>query len=165
MELWRIERKYGRRFIPRSWLGWFLYEITQKPPETFFRKLLVSFFNRLRNIKRRLHIQIGAKTEKVVDSYGFCRWDNRIEGRGKIELPWYGKRGWSRLRLRVEPLSDQYEIQINGKPAQSIILKDGFLWVDVPEDRANHWFITIECLIKQSWRLLDFWCQLNELKP
>jgi GT2 family glycosyltransferase len=164
MELWRIERKYGKRFIPRSWLGWFLYETTQKPPETLFRKLLIYILDQLRSLKGRLHIQIGSKTEKIIDSYGFCRWDNRIEGRGKIEMPWYGKQGWSKIRLRVEPISDQYEIQINGKPAQNIILKDDFLWVDVPEDQTNHWFITIECLIRKSWQLVDFSCQLNQSK-
>ena len=54
LEIWRIERKYGHRFFPRSWLGFFLFDLSFTNRKNLVEKYFFVLLNYLRRLKNRL---------------------------------------------------------------------------------------------------------------
>ena len=51
-EIWRIERKYGHRLFPRSWMGAYLYDLGFSERKSLFDKYAFIILKKLRQIKR-----------------------------------------------------------------------------------------------------------------
>jgi len=161
LEIWRIERKYGGRLLPRSWVGFYLYDLMFKSGRTMKDTALLNLLKLLRYVKTRLVRSTTSKRHSKETLYGFHRWEPVVEGRGTIRLPWYDKRPWKKINLRVEPEGRTFEIAINDFPADTVRAERGLVSVKVPHLDDPYRIITIACREKISWKLSDFSCELN----
>jgi glycosyltransferase involved in cell wall biosynthesis len=164
-EIWRIERKYGHRLLPLSWPGFYFYDLTFKTEKTMTEKAYFYILNLLRHLKKGIiRIRNFGKGDRQT-IYGFHRWDNVVQGNCTIFLPWYDKRQWSKLRIKIKPPHNRYHIQINGEPCWYKESEQGFLVADVPALKAPCREISIQCPEKAKWRLLGFSCELVKNDP
>lgn len=161
-EIWRIERKYGRRLLPFSWLGFYLFDLSFKTKKTVAERIAFNGLGFLRRLKKRLHKIRYSRNEVNRTIYGFRRWEPLVEGRCVIHLPWYDKRKWKRLRLTVHPTGELYQITVNDAYTQGLLAKEGSLLVDVPPLEEAYRKISIECLARHQWSLFEFSCELTE---
>ncbi len=161
MEIWRIERKYGRRIYPSSWLGSFLYFSKFKPVKSFPERLLLQCLEVLRNAKRAV---LGTtKHGRMLGGtlYGFHRWEPLVQGAGTIRLPWYGKSGWKHLTLGVDPPEAVYRIGIDDGQAVDLRAKGGRVRLEPPPSTGPERAITVECLERKTWKFLDLSWELT----
>lgn len=159
-EIWRIDRKYGHRVMPFSWLGFYLYDLSFKTRKTSLEKIAFIILRLVGQLKKRFFKVKCLKDESNTMIYGFRRLEPVVvEQRCVIHLPWYDKREWRRLCLRVEPGSELYDIRINDTD-NSVSAKGGRIFLDVPYDNQPSRKIVIECPGRRQWKLLQFWCEL-----
>jgi len=159
-EIWRIERKYGRRLMPLSWIGFYRYDLSFKEKRNFLEDFFLYLLDRLRQSKKRLKSfkRSGGHIRKTL--YGFHRWEPVVEKGCTIHIPWYDKRPWQRLCLRVEPFDRAYIIKINDERCQCTGSETDRLMIDVPNITGPYRKISISRSKKGAWRLLDFYCEL-----
>jgi len=160
-EIWRIEKKYGRRKIPRSWAGAYLFDLAFNDNKSRFEKTAFSVLKNIRTIKRKLLFQSNKASLKLKTIYGIYPLDTLVDGCGIIHLPWYDPRRWSALRLKVYPANDRYQVEINGRVCQQIRCENGHLVVQLPHLETPQREIFIRCEERQQWRLLDFGCEFD----
>jgi glycosyltransferase involved in cell wall biosynthesis len=161
-EIYRIERKYGNKILPLSCLGSYYYGLTFKRKKTIAEQISFHLLSLLRRFKKRVYKMRDSRNGPCETNYGFHRWEPVVEGRGTIHLPWYDKRKWGRLYLRVNPVNNKYRIRINGEPCNYVSSEQGCLVVEVPALSGPYRKISIECLEKDRWKLLGFWCDLTK---
>ena len=161
-EIYRIERKYGNRILPLSCLGSYYYGLTFKEKQTIPEQMSFHFLSILRCFKKRIYKIRDSKNGSCETNYGFHRWEPVVEGRGTIHLLWYNKRKWSKLYLEVHPANNKYRIKINGEPCNYVSSEEGCLVAEVPALSGPYRKISIECLEKDRWKLLGFWCDLTK---
>ena len=152
MEIWRIEHRYGKRLLPSSWFGTYLFDLLQKEKLTFIENVSKTGLNLLRKLKQRTTV---TKTETL---YGFNKWQQIVEGEANIQIPWYGKNEWSQLALKVSPRPDlnDYIVNINGNDCE-IAFDDALrLVVKVPRIKSAFRNISIKCISSRFWQLNDF---------
>ena len=159
-EIRQIERKYGHRVIPLSWMGFYFYDLRYKKRKAYYEKIAFTVLRLLRNWKKRFFRIKYSKNESNTIIYGFQRWEPVVEQRCVIHLPWYDKRQWRRLCLHVEPGSETYNIRINDID-NSVSAKGGLIFLDVPYINQPYRKIVIECAGRRQWKLLRFWCELD----
>jgi glycosyltransferase involved in cell wall biosynthesis len=159
-EIWRIERKYGHRSLPLSWAGFYFYDLTFKTKKTMTEMACFFILGLLRRAKKSIYKTryLTRGTRQTI--YGFQRWDNVVKGDCTICLPWYDKRQWSKLHLRVKPPHNRYRIQIDGEQCLYRGSERGLLVAEVPPLKAPYREISIQCPEKTRWRLLGFSCEL-----
>jgi len=160
-EIWRNEKKYGHRLIPRSWAGAYLFDIGFLETKSRFEKIAFSVLNNMRSIKRRLLFKINRSSNRMKTIYGFYPLDTMVDECGIIHLPWYDARIWSALRLSVYPQTDRYQVKINGRACQKISCENGHLVVQLPRIDNPHRIISIRCEDRMQWRFLDFGCEFD----
>jgi len=160
-EIHRIEKKYGHRLLRISRLGAFYYGLTFKKEKTISENCFFVLFSILRKMKKKYH-QIFEKNHPSNSLiYGFHRWNPVVEGICTIHIPWYDPRRWRRLRLKVEPNKETYHILIDGRPCGNIFSENGYLVAEMPKLQNPYRQISVECLGKKRWRLLEFTCDLE----
>lgn len=157
-EIWRIERKYGRRLFPQAWAGAYLVDLSFQERKNLVDKYVFALLNHLRQLKKRLFKENDLENNSIKTSYGFHPWDSVVEGQGIIHIPWYGNKEWTSLVLKVDPASDRYRLKINGRECEKVLYKNNHLVVDLPKLENPHREISIECLQSNQWKLLElFW--------
>jgi hypothetical protein len=161
MEVWRIERKYGGRLLPRSWLGLYLYDLLFKTQQTAGEAVAFALLQSLRSLKKSLFRSAGEREVQQRTIYGFHRWEPAVEGGCTIHLPWYDPRAWKRIDLRVEPADRTFEVAVNDLPAERIRAAEGRLRVDLPALLGPHRRISIRCCDAERWRLVQFGCEFR----
>ena len=152
MEIWRIEHRYGKRLLPSSWLGTYLFDLIQKEKLTFIENVIKTGLNFLRKLKQRA---TGTKTETL---YGFNKWQQIVEGEANIQIPWYGNKDWSQLVLKVSPKPDlhDYIINVNGNDCDVAVDDALRLVVILPKIKSALRTISVKCNSSKIWQLIDF---------
>jgi glycosyltransferase involved in cell wall biosynthesis len=161
LEIWRIERKYGQRILPFSWLNFYLFDLSFKEKKTLPEKFVFSFFHFFRQIKKRLVTFQDLKNQTNRTLYGFHRGNPAVAGKCTIHLPWYDKRRLKKIRLRVAPDSRNYRTTVNNAYHSVVLAKEGQFFIDMPSLDKPSVEISIECLDQYNWALLDFSCELT----
>jgi glycosyltransferase involved in cell wall biosynthesis len=162
-EIYRIEKIYGNRLLRISALGGLYYSLTFKKKRTFAEHLFFILFDVLTKLKKTYHRIFDPNDPSNLLLYGFHRWQPIIEGSCTIQIPWYDKRNWRRLRLKVEPAAEKFEIVINGNRCNHIYFDNGYLVSDVPELRSPLREVEISHSRNHRWKLMEFTCDLNDL--
>ena len=158
-EIWDIEKKYGKRILPSSWPGSFLYELKCKKDKSMLAKFNYTVLNCLKNhIKRNNNIANNSKNK-----YGIDRWDNCSVGTGTLHLPWYNKQKWKTIHLRVKPDKETYRITINDDYSETALAKNNLITINSPLLETITRTIKITCLDKKKWQLLELYCDLEEM--
>lgn len=160
-EIWRIERRYGHRLLPFSWLGFYRYDLSFKEKRDPFEKFFLYMLDKLRKSKKGLQGFQRARGELKQTLYGFHRWEPVVENNCTVHLPWYGERRWRRLYLRVKPIDDEYIVTINDSLCRHAVDDEGRLMIDVPMITDPYRKITISRFGGGDWRLLAFSCKLT----
>ena len=155
LELYRIEKKYGNRFLKRSWLGSYYYGLNFKQKnyyETFFYYVIKGLY------KVKQHHKNHANTRDDDLKYGFHRWQPIVKKKCVIHFPWYHKRAWITLRLHLKPfnLIDTYRVSITNRKIEKIFSQGHILTIELNKPASNHSILTIENLIDETWELLSF---------
>jgi glycosyltransferase involved in cell wall biosynthesis len=161
-EIWRIEKKYGHRFFPRSWAGAYLFDLGFYETKSRFEKTAFSVLKNLRRIKRKVLFKNNRSSNKIKTIYGFYPLDTLVDDCGIIHIPWYDTRRWSALKLNVYPQTDRYDVNINGNACQKVSFENGYLWVQLPRLKTPHREISIRCEEAKQWRLLEFSCEFEK---
>jgi len=164
-EIYRIEKKYGKRLLGISFLGAFYYGLTFKKEKTFAENTLFLLFDVLRKLKINFNKIVSPNDTSDRLLYGFRRWDAIVEGSCTIHIPWYDSRVWRRVRLKVEPEWEKYRITINGNGCDHIFMDNGYLVGNVPKLQAPYRQVSIRNLKNHRWRLLEFTCDLDVDAP
>jgi hypothetical protein len=159
-EIYRIERKYGRRVLPVSCFGAYRWGLTFKKNKTRMERLFFLLLDILRFLKRRVYNTHDPTTDTEETRYGFHRWEPIVEGRCTIHLPWYDKRQWTKLYLKVDPVDNEFRIKINDQIPKHSFSEGGHLVAEVQPLVKPYRKISIESLDKVRWRLLEFRCDL-----
>ncbi len=160
-EIWRIEKKYGRHFMPFSWAGFYRYDLSLKERRNFFENFFLYTLDRLRRSKKRLLRMQDSESPMNQTLYGFHRWEPVVETNCIIHLPWYDRRQWRRLRLQVEPFDNKYIIKVNGTLCHGAISETGPFLIDVPSITEPYRKITISRSGGGRWRFIGFSCELT----
>jgi glycosyltransferase involved in cell wall biosynthesis len=160
-EICRIEKKYGARRLRISFLGAYYHGLTFKMKKNFGENIFFILFDLLRKIKPKIDKILGKQKTRDDLIYGFHRWEPIVEGSCVINIPWYDKRVWYRLRLKIEPNYGLNRIVLNGKRCEKIFHEDGYLVTEVPEIDDTYRQIGIERVDGQQWKLLEFTCDLK----
>lgn len=109
-ELWRIQRKYGRRILPLVLLKFYLFDLNYyKNNSTALERALRFLLSTIRGIKRSIKTKESRKS-----IHGFQPWSNTVDGQANVFIPWYGDSEWKRLLMSVFPLKGDYTVGING---------------------------------------------------
>jgi len=162
-EIWRIERKYGRRFVPFSWAGFYRYDLSFKEQRNVFENFFLYMLETLRQSKKKLLKKHGSGSQMNQTLYGFHRWEPTVEANCIIHLPWYDKRPWRRICLTTQPSDPNYIIEINNIPCHGAISGNGRLMIDAPSITEPYRKIAISRPGGGRWKLLGFSCELNSL--
>jgi len=161
LEIWRIEKQYGRRSLPLSWPGFYLYDLTFKSDKTVGEILAFNLLNALRHFKHAL-VRLSTRASHPDRTlYGFHRWEPVVEGRCTIHLPWYDQRPWKKIILTVEPPDRTFEVGIDDLPSETVRATGGRLVLDVPPLEGPDRRITIADDAGRQWKLLDFACEFK----
>ena len=153
MEIWRIEKQYGRRLLPHSWLGFYSFDLNFRKKKSTIDKCALALLNNLKTLKKKF-INKNGYVPKI--NYGFHQWDTIAEGLCTIHIPCYNKHVCSKLGLKVKPKTSNYRVFLNGIKCEEIEIENGILAVKLPELENPHREISIECTESKKWQLLEF---------
>lgn len=156
LEIWRIERKYGKRLIPRSWPSFYLCDLSFKEKKTILENFTFNFLQFLRRIKNQLLQSKNLDTDTVINKYGFKKNGTEIIGKCILHFPWYDKGQLLQIHLYVFPGDGRFRISINDEGFSDFVAQDGIV-VFSPQDLAKPCIkIAVECLEQNCWKLLKF---------
>lgn len=161
LEIWRIEKKYGKRLLPFSWLGFYAYDLSCKGKRTLIEDIAFRTLYNLRRLKKKLCENHGVTNSSGNTNHGFHRWEAMVDRRCVIELPWYDRRGWKKMHIKLQPVADRYEIWINDECCNYSRYGKDCLLVDVPPLKGALRKISIENLDQARWRFLGLSCDLT----
>ena len=162
MELFRIEKKYGHRVLPRSWPGSYLFDLSFKKKMTLAEKSIFIILKSLSCIKKKF---IGLKelnSKRIKTIYGFHPWESIAEGQAIIHIPWYENRKWDKLRLKLNPKTARYHVKINDQRCDEVGFENSYIYVKLPDIENPHRKISIRCQGNKSWRLIEFSCEMQK---
>lgn len=160
-EIWQIERKYGKRLLPLSWPGFYLFDLIFKEKRTVSENIVFGLLKSLRRIKKTIISLINFRIRQDYVNYGFHRWEPFVVGVGTIHLPWYDKRRCDKIRLQVKPDACKYRITFNDTESSILLAKNGIIYVVPPLFIKPCIKMSIECLAQRRWTLSDFSCELS----
>ena len=155
-ELYRIEKKYGRRWFKRSWLGSYYYGLHFKN-KTYLESLFYYAFKGLYETKQHLKkLRNTINDDDLI--YGFHRWNSVVKNKCEIHFPWYQEKPWKILRLKLKPYQklESYRLSVNTMDLQKVSWQGNYLTVELDEYAPNFACITIENLIDENWVLEAF---------
>ena len=162
LEIWRIEREYGRRILPSTWLNFYLFDLSFKEKKTGAEQFIFNFSRFVRQIRTILVASQAPSNPASGTLYGFHRGDTAVAGKCTIHLPWYDKRRLKKILLRVAPDCRNYRTTIDSAYHFMVLAKEGQFAIDLPLLDKPSIEISIECLDQYNWALLDFSCELTE---
>jgi hypothetical protein len=148
-EIWRIGRKYGRRVIPVSWLGFYRFDLSFKQKKTPGEHMIFMGLDLLRHLKKRVLRQ----TQGTI--YGFRRWRSVVDGRCLIQFPCYSEIRPQNLLISVDPPDGCYRITAGSDVIDRLRPFDGKLRINLPPRPQPLCRVQIECLDRQQWELLN----------
>jgi len=151
LEIARIERRYGKRPFPFTWLGFYRYDLFSRGCRTRLEGLCLEGLDTLRKWRRRLSRRSGSRGEQGL-LYGFERWEPVVEGRCVIHQPWYHGWSWKRIKLRLEPSHEKYRIFLNGHECEARLTAEGILEMDVPANGGVLKTLVVEHEAGKRWR-------------
>ena len=160
-EIWRIQRKYGHRLLPLSWPGFYFYDLSFKKEKKITELVFFYFLRLLRRLKKSIYRARHLRNGAFRTIYGFRRWESTVQGRCTIHLPWYDKRQWTEVYVRVKPFHDNYLIRIDGELCPHKANGQALVVGEVPPLKSPNREISIECGEKGKWRLLQVSCELT----
>lgn len=150
-EIWRIEKRYGRRIVPLTWPGFYRYDLAFRQSGKVRDAVLLKALDYARQIKKRVF------SEKQKTIYGFYPWQGWVNGTARIQMPWYGKLPCRQFRIQVNPRDQYYRVQFNAAAPQNIKPDaEGFLTLSVPEPFSVHHVLDLRCVAQDSWELIQF---------
>lgn len=162
-EIWRIERTYGRRVLPWSWVGFYFFDLSFKENKTAPEKFVFGVLKSMRRVKKKL-ITIRDRNNRTNETlYGFHRWEPLVVGKGTILFPWYDKLRLDKICLRVAPYGGRYRTAVNHADPAILSAKGGRISLDMPLLDKPCIEISIECLDQRCWTLLEFSGELTSL--
>ncbi len=147
-EIWRIQRRYGRKPLPTSWPGFYWFDLSMKK-RTPLEEVFFSVLEKGRRIKKIL------KGDNKSLNYGFLRWERTAIGTGRIQFPWYGGEGQFELAVDVLPPSQDYLVVCNREKAYQIHASKTRLSVPIFLTNASVVDVTIRCASQEVWQLLN----------
>ena len=155
LELYRIEKKYGKRLLKRSWLGSYYYGLTFKE-KNYGETLLYYAIKGLYEAK-----QFFKNHEDISDDdllYGFRRWQPVVKDKCQIHFPWYHESSWKKLRLHLRPFPniDSYRVSVNNRQIKQISSHGDDLTLELNQPAPNYSILTIENVREQNWTLRSF---------
>lgn len=148
-EIWRIGKKYGKRSLPVSWLGFYRFDLSFKKEKTFWERVIFSSLEWMRYLKKRLFKQ----TQGTL--YGFYRWQSRVDGRCLIQFPCYGKGRPEYLCLSVSPPESVYRAIVDTVVLDELHPVDGKLRIKLPPGSSPCHRIQLECRDRRQWEITD----------
>jgi GT2 family glycosyltransferase len=160
LEIWRIERAYGKRCLPLSWPGFYRFDLACKKNKTWLERVSLNVLDRMRKHKPLFRF-MGLKTGQKKSIYGFRPWERVVDGGCFIQIPWYDSRDWKRLHLEVEPGDASYWVSVGNALERVVIARDGLLSMDLPALDGPHRKIAVSCPGRDHWNLLAFRCDLD----
>jgi glycosyltransferase involved in cell wall biosynthesis len=160
LEIYGLEKKYGKKFLPSSWLAYYYLDLKFKASKTVTERVYFQAINLAKFIRKGLRHVNMMKAKADQTNYGFHRSEPIVHKHGTIHLPWYDKRQWRKLYLQVEPINDQYRIFINDNLCSYVVSEGMHLLIDVPSLMGPDRKITIDNLQRDTWKLCDFWCDI-----
>jgi len=159
-EIWRIEKKYGRRLLPWSWPGCLFFELSCRERCSLSEKFLYSALLSLRWFLKAVTDRCGRDSRETL--HGFHRWQPLVEGVGRIHLPWYDQRQWKRIDLRITPRDQSYRVRVNDRDFGRVQAPRGVISVEVSPSTEPCWTVVIERVGGGRWRLLRMDCALTD---
>lgn len=160
-EIWQIERKFGHRILPISTIGAYRFDLSVYEKKGRVEKNAFNVLNNLRKIKQKLTNKKNGSSYENITKYGFYSFDSLVEGCAIVHQPWYDKKKWSALKIKVYPETDEYQVTINGKSCETVCYENGHLWAQLPHIEDPHREISICCKKTKRWRLLEFGCEFE----
>ena len=149
-EIWRIGKKYGKRFIPISWLGFYRFDLSFKKDKTTGERMIFSCLEWIRHLKKRLLKQTKGTL------YGIYRWQSKVDGRCLVQFPVYSECLPQKITIRVFPKNDNYYIKIGFCEINIHQALDGYIHLELPHQKDVFYNIQIECCENREWKLIDF---------
>lgn len=146
-EIYRIEKKYGKRIIPISTIGAYYLDLTYKNINTPLENIFVNLFDLYIKIRRR------KSNQKLL--YGFYPWSSIFQKECQIHLPWYDEHEWIKLRLQLKPNNEYYKIKLNNMELDLLYQQNGEIIAEIPEINNCHRLIHIYCNDDIQCELLD----------
>jgi len=159
-EVWRIERKYGRRLLPWSWPGCLLIELSCREHRTLFEEILYSSLCFLRGLLKAITDRSRPVARQTL--HGFHRWEPVVEGVGRIHLPWYDQRQWKRIDLRIAPQEQSYRVRVNDRDFGRMQAQQEVISLYVPPSVDPFRTVVIERDGGGRWRLVGMDCTLTD---
>lgn len=153
LELYRIEREYGGRLLPRSWIGAYYYTLKCNSEETAQPSIAVRYLSFLRQIWKNILSATSDKTD-AKQKYGFQTWTRLVDGTGTIYMPWYTTPSLKKLSLKVKPRSNNFEVIINNKPCITQWGENYLLHIYLPTISSQILKLSIRCLDKWQWEFI-----------
>jgi len=149
-EIWRIGKKYGKRVLPISWLGFYWFDLSFKNNKSPSERFFFSTLGWLRKVKKKLFKQ----TKKTL--YGFYPWQSQVDGQCLIQFPWYKDQELHVLSMDVSPSDAAYQVEIDSFGSEKIYSRNGKLTINLPKNQVPCYRIRIECLDQQQWEVVNF---------
>jgi glycosyltransferase involved in cell wall biosynthesis len=154
-EIINIQKKYGNRTLPTSFLGADFYGLSLSKRPNFSQKSYLMIFGMLRTIlyciKKRKH-----KARKL---YGISILNGTVNKRCTIHLPWYRKsHQWNNIRLKLEPYHGNYLISINNNKISYKASTNGRIHIPLRKDYAPILTMVISATEKTKWKIIEFEC-------
>jgi len=149
-EIWRIGKKYGKRFFPISWLGFYWFDLSFKKKKSVKEKIIFNIVEWLRKVKKRIFKQ----TQNTL--YGFYRWQSLVDGQCLIQFPWYQNQAPESLSMDVSPPDAAYRISIDSFVSEKLYSRKGKLCINLSKMPTSCYRIRIECLDQRQWEIADF---------
>lgn len=155
-EIWRIEKTYGRRVLPWSWVGFYLFDLSFRENRTALEEVLFGVLKSMRRVKKRLVAFRDRNRPAHKTLHGFHRWEPLVVGKGTILFPWYDKRRLDKICLRITPDDGRYRMTVNHADPVILLVKEGRIALKMPLLDKPCVEISIESLDRRCWTLLEF---------
>jgi len=152
-EIWQIEKTHGKRVLPLSWPGFYLFDLMHKTKRSIPEHLAFAILQVLRHVKKLIVGGCTSGLRKSATNYGFHKWKNVVEGKGVIYMPWYDNWQPNRLHIRVRPKNSHYKISINDSKPSTVAARRGRILIDLPGVENRSMKMTLECLDQKKWSL------------
>ena len=153
-EIWRIEKRFGKRFFPIAVFGFYYYDLSHKKVRTKGEKIAFFCLRYLQKINKYLISKNYFQSKLKKNIYGFDPLRPEISGSCEIQLPWYEERQWKELLLTVNPPDAKFDLNIDNHMFRGIMACGGKITVPVAFTAHPHRRIIISCISHRGWELL-----------
>ncbi len=154
-EIMRIERRYRRRPVPVSLIGFYYYDLSWKAKKSVFETALFLFLKSIRSIKGGVETFQNTHRNKISSLFGFDKRDGFAKGACEIHMPWYGNAVPKQFFIRVAPKQMSFDIEINSMRG-FVKTDNGTITVDHIHPVSNCISVRLAPREERRWKLLEF---------